>query len=118
MKLQKPNQLTLRQLKATVYEQYQVISSQELKKVSALAARLDLRYKQSWNVLIGEADMSSKNVISLASHVAKKDRPVSIVKKGLESLSEDLKAFSDKIESDFAGKTKASQKYRESLTYL
>jgi len=62
--------------------------------------------------------MSGNNVISLASHVAKKDCAASIVKTGLESLSKDLTAFADKIESDFAGKRKASQKYRESLTYL
>lgn len=118
MKRKTSNQIALKQLKSKVYVQHQVINSQELKRVSDLAARLDLRYKKSWNTLIDQNAMSDNNVIFLASHVAKKDHADSIVKIGLESLSQDLATFGDRIESDFTEKRKASQKYRESLTYL
>lgn len=118
MKPKTSKQPTLRQLKTAVYGQHQVKNSQELKRVSVLAATLDLRYKQSWNILMDEDDMSDNNVIFLADHIVKKDLSASVLETGLKSLREDLTAFAHKIESDFAVKRQASQKYRESLTYL
>ena len=116
--MKQSKQLTLRQLKAEVYKQYQVENSQQLKKTSTLAAKLDLRYKKSWHLLKSQGDKSMDNVVSLANHIASQENAVDILDTGLRSLGEDLSAFEQKIELDFAEKRENSQKYRESLTYL
>lgn len=116
--MKQPKQITLQQLKIIVLEQYQVESSKQLKKICNLAAKLDLRYKKSWNRLINENDITNGSVVSIADHVVRKGNALDMLDTGLQSLSEDLAAFEEKIESDFALRRKNSKKYRESLTYL
>lgn len=108
--------LTLKQLKVTVYKQYQVENSHQLKKISPLAAQSDLRYKKSWYML--EKNEPNNNVVSLAVHIAEKGHALNVLDTGLKSLESDLAAFKDKIKSDFTNKRKNSKKYRDSLTYL
>ncbi|MEM9508133.1 MAG: hypothetical protein AAGA16_10680, partial [Cyanobacteria bacterium P01_E01_bin.35] len=64
-------QMTLKQLKVRVYEQYQVENSRQLKIACSLAARLDLRYKKSWHLL--QENKHYSNIISLANHISRKN---------------------------------------------
>ncbi|MEM8672789.1 MAG: hypothetical protein AAGF83_02785 [Cyanobacteria bacterium P01_G01_bin.67] len=109
-------QMTLKQLKVIVYEQYQVENSRQLKIAYSLAARLDLRYKKSWHLL--QENKPHSNIISLANHISSKNNASDILDSGLKSLESDLAAFEAKINSDHEEKSTKSQKYRKSLTYL
>ncbi|MEM7761446.1 MAG: hypothetical protein AAF298_25460 [Cyanobacteria bacterium P01_A01_bin.40] len=109
-------QMTLKQLKVRVYEQYQVENSRQLKIASSLAAQLDLRYKKSWNLL--QESKPHSNIISLANHISRKNNASDILDSGLKSLESDLAAFEAKIKSDHEEKRTKSKKYRESFTYL
>lgn len=114
----KINPKTLQQLKELTYKLYQVNDSKQLKNKNTVAAKLDLRYKKNWLLLLKNSNKYMDNVISLASHIAKKDNADLALDTGLQSLGEDLAVFEQKIESDFASKRNNSKKYRESLTYL
>ncbi len=110
--------IKLHQLKNLAYKFYEVNNSKQLKKNSKVAAKLDLRYRKNWQLLVDNSNKYTDNVISLASHIARKDNAATALDTGLQSLGEDLSAFEQKIESDFADKRNNSKKYRESLTYL
>jgi|GEM_PF-5881157 len=114
--MKQPQVITLKQLKFTVYEQYQVENSRQLKQSSSLAAQSDLRYKKSWYLL--KENKPNDNVVSLASHIVNKGQTLDALETGLKSLKSDAIAFREKIKSDFADKRENSQKYRESLTYI
>lgn len=110
--------ISFKELKNQVLNHYKVKNSQQLKKISTLAAKLDLRYKKNWQVLSENINSSMNNLISLANYVVEKGNGLNLVDTGLKSLSEDLADFEKKIETDFENKRKKSRKFRESLTYL
>ena len=114
-----PNPITLKQLKYQVYKDYQVNDSRQLKKVSNLAVKLDLRYKKNWQILVKyHEDHEVNNIILLADYIPKKGNSLETINTLLKSLNEDLAAFKKKIESDLVNIRKKDQKFKKILTYL
>ncbi len=111
-----PNRITLKQLKNKVYKYYQVNNSQQLKKVSNCAAKLDLRYKKNWQILVKDNEVDK--IISLADYIPTKGNGLETTNTLLKSINEDLAVFKKKIESDFVKLRKKEQKFKKLLTYL